>query len=83
MIKMNTITSPNTTITLPAPIIKQIALIIEIASKMLSKIINRIILSTPSIIGAVNFANQISFLSKHVAHLYTDSYNEEYMPGFS
>ena len=68
IIRLNTITSPNTTNRLPPAIIAAISAVIAIAMITLSKIINKIIMITPSIILSVIFANQINFLSKHVSH---------------
>ena len=68
IIRPNTITSPNTTNRLPPAIIAAISAVIAIAMITLSKIINKIITITPFIILSVIFANQISFLSKHVSH---------------
>lgn len=68
IIRLNAITSPNTTNRLPTSIIAEISAVIAIAVIALSKIINKVIMITPFIILSAIFANQISFLSKHASH---------------
>ena len=55
-IKPNTIASPNTAIKLPPAIRAAISAITAIAIIKVSKIVNKIIMITPSIIEAVIFA---------------------------
>lgn len=67
-IRPNTMMSPNARKKLPAPMIARIPVITAIASNTLSKIVNKIIIITPSIIQSVISANQISLRSKQVSH---------------